>query len=518
MADEKHAEWLREGVASWNRRRKKVRFSPDLSDLKFYDFLPPDYRDKPKTSRYFEKINLSDANLENADLSSLNFSKAKFSNSNLKNSNLRMSNFSGADFTDANLTKVDIDQSIFTNSFFDKTILIKISFDEVELDGAVFIANEIDRDQILQIKKQKAKIFNSDADYLSYKAIGVPKTDAVQKKAASLKSDKEISKKNKYDVFFATNRNLILERGEPVDYGDQNVRSLNYGVCEVIVPDGHRMGSLGSPLWKRLKNRQDDRLRLDKIISLSDELFWKLLKDTAGQMEIKEHPTLFIHGFNNTFNDAVKRAAQIGYDLGIGQGIGLFSWASKGRSHKYSADEATVEVSKYLLANFIEDFIQNSPNQKINIIAHSMGCRCLVGALEHLSNGKTSVLKKINQIIMAAADVDAAIMPIQGKAAIVHCNRLTSYASAYDTALKLSSWLHDFPRVGITPPTFVLNGMDTIIVNDEDLGDLSHGYVGTSRTILGDIFALLKHNSDPKDRHAVEAILENEVQFWKIKN
>ncbi|WP_234636101.1 alpha/beta hydrolase [Allorhizobium ampelinum] len=211
------------------------------------------------------------------------------------------------------------------------------------------------------------------------------------------------------------------------------------------------------------------------------------------------------------------RAAQIGHDLGIGQGIGLFSWPSRGRVRNYTADEAASEASRYLLADFIADFVSNTQQKEVNIIAHSMGCRCLIGALEVLSNGRKSVLKQINQVILAAADVDARIMSHQGEHIIGRCKRITSCASDMDTALKISGWLHDHPRVGTTPPTFVLKGMDTVVVNDNDLGDFSHGYIATSRTILNDIFAVLKHNRAPHERFALEAVSMDGLSFWRIK-
>ncbi len=73
MSNNLHANWLKEGVKKWNYRRKKVTFQPDLSGIRFFDFLPSDFRDQPKASRFFERIDLSDANLIDADLSDLNF-------------------------------------------------------------------------------------------------------------------------------------------------------------------------------------------------------------------------------------------------------------------------------------------------------------------------------------------------------------------------------------------------------------------------------------------------------------
>jgi len=514
LSDEEHAEWLKEGVDCWNRRRKKVQFSPDLSGIRFFDFLPPDFRDAPKTSRFFERIDLSNADLRNSDLSDLNFVGAKFLGADMSNSNLSMSNFGNADFKDAVLSGANAKRSLFNNSKFENSVLDGIELAGASMDGAIFIASQVPPSQIERVELQKASVFKDRDEFLEYRADQSHDFD----KPKSSVADSGKSKKNRYDVFFATNRDPIVERGELTGFGAKNSNATSLGVCEVIVPEGHRIGSLGSPLWKRLLNRMDDRLRLDHLISMNEKLFWKLIQDTSDRMKVREHPTIFVHGFNTTFEQAVLRAAQIGYDLGIGQGVGLFSWPSKGKLYAYNADETSSEASKYFLADFIQDFTLNSPTGKVNLIAHSMGCRCLSGALEFLSHKRKATLKKVNQVIMAAADVDAAIMPHQGGLAVKHCKRMTSYVSVLDTALKVSGWLHSYPRVGIAPPLFVLDGMDTIIVNDSDLGDFSHGYLSSSRAILSDVFTLLKENSPPDNRHAIEPVFDGTTKYWRIKN
>lgn len=522
MADTLHADWLREGVRGWNLRRKKVSFSPDLSRLNFFDFLPPDFRDSPKTSRYFEKIDLSGANLDRADLSGLNFLGANFSGSNLSNAELSLSNFERADFTEANVFGANFEHSRLVAAKFDRAAIDGVNqFESAELSGAEFI--EISSDQVVSqaLEAKGAVVFASRLDYRnSLRAIlpmGRLVGRAVEKTGAGELGDGK-TKKNKYDVFYATNRNAVYERGALTDFGSDVSSFLSYGVSEVIVPEGRRIGTLGSPRWKRLFNRRDDRLRLDHIIPLSEELYWKLLNDTSSQMRVKQYPTIFVHGFNTNFSSAVLRAAQIGYDLGLGQGVGLFSWPSKGDWKDYARDEASVEVSKYLLADYITKFVENESSRRINIIAHSMGCRCLMGALEVLSSGQKSSIGRINQIILAAADVDTRMMLRQGGVAIGRCKRLTSYACTVDRALIASGWLHGYSRVGFAPPTFVLSGMDTVLVNDRDLGDYSHGYVGSSRTILNDIFSLLKQDAPPHERHAIEAVNESGVNYWKIRD
>ncbi|KZY47685.1 hypothetical protein A3731_07675 [Roseovarius sp. HI0049] len=266
-------------------------------------------------------------------------------------------------------------------------------------------------------------------------------------------------------------------------------------------------------MWRK----KDDRLRVESLIALNEELFFEHIRQSLNRMKVRALPTIFVHGYNSSFEDAVLRAAQIGYDLGIGQGIGLFSWPSKGSRQKYAADEARIEQSKYYLANFLEKFVSNNVGEQVNVIAHSMGCRCLLGSLEVLSSGRQHVLDGINQVILAAADVDAGAMSHVGLHAVNNSTRTTSYVSDKDKALMISEWVHDYPRVGVMPPTYVLNGMDTVIVNNLDLGGFSHGYVGSSRTILNDIFTLLKFNTDPSERFSIEAFRSTGTECWKLK-
>lgn len=519
MANEWHVEWLNEGVRRWNKRRKKVTFIPDLSGLDLFEALPPDFRDAPKTSMYFEKIDLSDADLSGADLSGSNFAKANFTNANLSGAKLSLSNFNGAKFTNANLSNADASSSIFYNARFENSVLKGANFEGANASEAIFISSPIEQSQIASMERKDIKVFASRSAYRE-SVTAFHGQAQYENFSKSYTVEDTRTPKNKYDVFFGTNRQPKVEQGAIVGFGSLRDTKLNYGVCEVIVPEGHEIGSLGSRLWKRLRNKQDDSLRIDALISLNEELFFDHIKTTAAKMKIKERPTIFVHGFNNSFEYTVRRAAQIGVDLGIGQGIGLFSWPSRGNNNpvSYSADEAAAEASKDYLADFIEKFLEHSGDGSINIIAHSMGCRCLMGALELLASDRISALAGINQVILAAADVDAGMMQNLGKHAVMNCTRTTSYVSDKDKALKLSKWLHDFPRVGISPPTFVLDGMDTVLVNDESLGLVAHGYIGSSRTVLNDVFALLKHNAAPEERYAIAPVSSGYGNFWRMKD
>lgn len=520
MADDWHVRWLAEGVLRWNRRRKKVKFRPDLSGIRFFDFLPADFRDSPKTSRYFERIDLSDADLRGADLSGMNFAKGNFSSTNLSECSMSLSNFSYADFKDADLTGADATNSLFIGAEFDHSILLQAKFADSNADNAMFLQSQVSQQQLTELASSSFHVFERPQELLEFRQSQAltAKGPPVRREAKKVEDQDKPKPKNRYDVFFGTNRAPIIERGAVTDFGESISQLLSFGVCEVIIPDGHRIGSLGSPLWKRIFSRKDDRLKLDALVYLNDTLFWEHIRQSTAEMRVKERPTIFVHGYNTSFTDAVLRAAQIGFDLGIGQGVGLFSWPSKGSTKNYLADEAASESSKYALADFIERFVAESEQKSINLIAYSMGCRCALNAIEVLANGRRGVLSKLNQVIMAAADVDSNLMPNLGKYTVSYSKRTTSYVCEDDIALKVSGWLHGYSRVGFRPPTFVFGGMDTIVVNDKDLGNFSYGYVGSSRAVLNDVFMLLKGNTPPAERFSVEHVLDGEISHWRIRD
>lgn len=182
-------------------------------------------------------------------------------------------------------------------------------------------------------------------------------------------------------VFFATDRKYAEDSAPPrcqfLDRrGDNN---LTYGIADVSIPPTHRRGQLERPfsLWKiQFKENVERHIVITSCncLSIGD---WKgNAIDKLAEMESKS-ALVFIHGFNVSFDDAIRQAAQIGFDLQLQSLITAYSWTSQGAVSNYAADEDSVKLT---VPNFI-DFLNTLTSigiTTIHVIAHSMGNRALV--------------------------------------------------------------------------------------------------------------------------------------------
>lgn len=309
-----------------------------------------------------------------------------------------------------------------------------------------------------------------------------------------------------YKVNYVTNRKYCTNENK---YKNDRDSKLNYGYCDVYIPDSHKFGSIGSNWFKRWVTFNDDRLKINDTYFCEKEDFFNGMRENVS----KSDTVVFIHGFNTTFEDSIIRSAQIGFDLEIDNMI-AFSWPSIGEVSDYSTDTTNIEYS----INFIKQFLLEVSNfiedtEKIHIIAHSMGNRGLIRAFENMF--LTNNLNKFGQIFLAAPDMDSDVFKQLAYVYPRQSLRTTLYVSNKDKALKASQWIYKSPRVGLSPPVTIVDNIDTIEVSDVDLTDfLGHTYIANSSTLIYDIRDLIINNVEPIKRFR----LSNCKSYWKFKN
>lgn len=321
------------------------------------------------------------------------------------------------------------------------------------------------------------------------------------------------------EVFYGTNRKPTGFREPNEFYGRERNREgpVTYGRIDVSIPLHHTVGVVERPKWYKLEFSEDPKKHvvMVKLETLEKEDFFAKVGDKAKTFP-KHEGLLFVHGFNVSFPDAIRRTAQIAYDLDF-QGTPLaFSWPSQAALEAYTIDQDNAVWSAPHLSRFLLDLQEHSDLEEIHIIAHSMGTRVLTQALALAHDEGFSL--KLNNVILAAPDIDADVFKDQILPKIKDsATRLTMYSSSGDTALKISQKIHGNDRLGLGGEFLrKLDGMDTINATDIDTSLLGHAYYGSHRVVVKDLVDLVVHHLDPPHRDLVQGALgEWDFKFLK---
>jgi esterase/lipase superfamily enzyme len=307
-------------------------------------------------------------------------------------------------------------------------------------------------------------------------------------------------------VFYGTNRAPSGEVKPALYYGKAR-GELQYGHLDVTIPQIHKEAELETqPRWADyvfdVGESRSRYVLLDKVTPLPRDDFLRDLRQQIKASSSKD-VFIFVHGFNSTFEDAARRAAQLVYDLDFDGTPMLYSWPSQGSATAYVVDEAAVGISGRKMAEFLETVVSQSGAERVHLLAHSMGNRALIEALQtYLAKRAPDDRRHIfGQVVFTAPDVDRdyfmdAIEPLRQSAA-----RVTLYASDNDYALRSSQFLHGAPRAGTAGNVMIrLAGLDSIDMSAVPADVLGHSYFAANSGALFDIFRLLWRGDAPPQR------------------
>jgi len=318
-------------------------------------------------------------------------------------------------------------------------------------------------------------------------------------------------------VWFGTNRADIAGR-TAADCSDVTT----YGNCQVFVPTANRsVGSLGSgPIGRMIHG--DNRIRLISTNKINPQYFWREIQSELSITDDSDkHGLIFIHGYNTKFSNAALRTAQLKVDLKHKGPAAFFSWPSLGRWAGYGGDEAAMEGSEAPIRSFLEDFATRSGVTSVHIIAHSMGNRGLLRAMDRFAHAaSTQVNVRFGQIILAAPDVDTNLFGSLASAYGKLSRRSTLYVSNNDFAVGISKTLHRYSRAGFSPPITIVKGIDTVDtsnVNFVDIKNFGHDYFVSQRAVLTDIYHLINGDLEPSKRIGLLAKNSGGGKYWELQ-
>lgn len=322
-------------------------------------------------------------------------------------------------------------------------------------------------------------------------------------------------------VLWGTNRKqtysgtMINGQGIRPRFNAERSDALTLGYAKITVPKRNRqVGSiplardftvLNISLFKK-ENPSEHFTISDASLITTDQLV-SLANDIDGRAKnFKGHAFVYVHGYWNAFDDALYRTAQLAYDMGFDGAPYFYSWPSEGTMKGYLYDRESVDSSQMHFLNFLQLVATRTNAEKIHIIAHSMGSRLVVDTLfPAIGPSRLTQLKKIDQIILAAADIDQTALRAREAAVKDSVRTLTLYASDNDEALQVSrSLAGNQARAGdvMDGVPFIMPGIETV-----DISGMStlvfiarnHSKFAEKAHILKDISLLMKNGVHPPD-------------------
>jgi esterase/lipase superfamily enzyme len=252
------------------------------------------------------------------------------------------------------------------------------------------------------------------------------------------------------DLVVATTRRSVDTQGEL--YSGERGSGLTFANIVVSIPPDNVRKS-GEVQWpaKPPGNPANDFVTT-KVARLDFASTRKWL-DAHAAATGKHGVLVFVHGFNNRFDDAVYRFAQLVHDSGAEVTPILFTWPSRGSVFAYGYDRESTNISRDALEQVLDMLARDPAIGEIDILAHSMGNSLVLETLRQMAIRNRHIPMKIDDVILASPDVDVDVFWNELSDMGNPHPRLSLIVSRDDHALEASKWLWgNIARLGSIDP------------------------------------------------------------------
>jgi esterase/lipase superfamily enzyme len=225
---------------------------------------------------------------------------------------------------------------------------------------------------------------------------------------------------------------------------------------------------------------------------------------------------VYIHGYNNTFEQAAQRTAMLARDLDFDGLVSIFAWPSRSGLAAYLSDRDQADVA---VSDFVTQIklISNQLNGiEIHLVAHSTGCHLVLRALERLADQGLLSKIKVGEVIFAHADVNDELLRRVMSHLPTSRFRITSYFNSSDMAMRVSDAIRfSSTRVGrraVTAPN--LQCVDT--TKFSKFFSLNHNVYTDNLMVLSDLKKLIWYRLGAGERNLSEQVDKNGIKYWSI--
>lgn len=254
----------------------------------------------------------------------------------------------------------------------------------------------------------------------------------------------------KVEMLVTTTRARSENRGEMFT-GERGVAPAFAEITVSIPPAGVR--KVGEVAWPK---KLPPNPATDFAVLKGEDLTVEGAKSWLSA-SIKKSPDrsalVFIHGFNNRFEDLVFRFAQIANDTGTVSVPILVTWPSRGSTFAYGYDRESTNYTRNALERLFQYLADDRDIREVSILAHSMGNWLALELLRQMAIRNGGLPPKFKNIMLASPDVDVDVFRSQIADMGKQHPKFTLFVSQDDRALAVSRRVWgDVARLGSIDP------------------------------------------------------------------
>ncbi|MDW5315499.1 alpha/beta hydrolase [Rhizobium sp. PL01] len=378
------------------------------------------------------------------------------------------------------------------------------------------------------------------------------------------------------NLLYVTDRAPVEAADGTVSYGAQRARSVSFGTVLLAAEKQSGQKAIAGndvPLHV-VSTRQIGKFppspysveitakgprRTPAVVTAHEQAAASLQAEISRRLAVakRKEVVVFIHGYNNTFDDAATSTGDICRTLSSEFVCIVLTWPAGGSGvfAGYNIDRESGEFAVADLKRVIRIISQTKGLERLHLIAHSRGTDVLLSAVQQLgieayaSRSSPSLSYKIANVILFAPDIDLDVaetklfgvvsdpdMSFGGKSAPaaafppLGALHLTVYSSPNDKAIALSSWLFgSVVRLGRLSSDSLkeknvganslwenseLSGIADFIEYDGGAGFIGHSYFLSDRLVNRDMVALIRDRLKAGDPG--RPLVEVKRPFWRV--
>lgn len=268
---------------------------------------------------------------------------------------------------------------------------------------------------------------------------------------------------SEHRILVATTR--APDENPDILYSGERGEGISFAEITVSVPPDHQTGET-----ERVSRGLPDPARHFVATSIRPVANADVFTETARSGGSK-YVLVFVHGYRNTFADALFRITQIVHDTGFQGTAILFSWASRGGALDYIYDRDSATAARDALEYTLRQAARANPH-RIDVIAHSMGSWVTMEALRQLKiKGDPTLGGRLGDVILASPDISADVFKAQMLRYGKPRTPFFVLLSRDDQALKLSQVIAgNKPRLGAYTDDKEIAKLGVVVVDLTEAG------------------------------------------------